>query len=337
MLFALPQRVVAAAARRPDRRLVARSAQHPDSPFDGAFDDIAPGQVTGWAAYVAGVAWALRDAGHDLGGVDLLVDGTVPVGAGLSSSAALACATATALDGLFSLGLTRTVLAAVARRAENVFVGVPCGILDQSASLLCTEGHALLLDTRTQATEQIPLDLAAAGLTLLVVDTRAPHALADGEYAARHRDCERAARLLGVPALRDATLDDLVALGEPTLRRRARHVVTENCRVRATADLLRAGDLRGIGPLLTASHRSLRDDFEVTVARLDVAVEAALGAGAHGARMTGGGFGGCVIALVEVDAAERTAAAVASAFAGRGFGAPTHFTAAPSAGAHRVG
>lgn len=335
--IALEQRVVAAVGRRDDGQLVARSAQRPHEPFAQALDQLTPGTAAGWGGYVAGVAWALREARHDIGGVDIVVDGDVPGGAGLSSSAALECATALGLNDLFDLGLGRVDLAHLTRRAENEFVGVPCGILDQSASLLATERHALLLDTRSLAYEQIPFDLSAAGLALLLIDTRSRHALVDGRYAVRQDACRRAAQVLGVPALRDATLDGVLRLSDPLLRRRARHVVTENARVTEAAGLLRGGAIHRIGPLLTASHASLRDDFEVTVPELDVAVEVALAAGAHGARMVGGGFGGCVLVLVDAQAAPSVAAAVAAAFAQHGFGRPLHFLAVPSEGAGRIG
>ncbi|QFZ18164.1 galactokinase [Saccharothrix syringae] len=330
---ALPHSVRVTASRRDDGVLRVASKQAAGV-TEVRVTDLAPGAVTGWAAYAAGVVWALRAAGHPVGGFDLLVDGNVPRGAGLSSSAALESAVALAVTELSGVALDRRELARVARRAENDFVGVPCGVMDQSASLLAWERHALLLDTRTLAVEHIPFDPAAAGLALLVVDTRAPHRLVDGEYAARRRDCHRAAELLGVAALRDLVGEhwDL----PEKLERRVRHVVGENARVLAVADLLRAGRLREVGPLLTASHESLRDDYEVTVPELDVAVDALLHEGALGARMTGGGFGGCVIALVEQDAVDAAAAAVRSAFAGNGFTAPECWTATAAGGAHRV-
>lgn len=337
--IALPQRVVATAARRDDGllRMVSRQA---DGRVEVAVDDLAPGAVDGWAAYVAGVVWSLREAGHDVGGLDILVDGDVPLGAGLSSSAALECATALAATELYGIEVDRPTLARVAQKAENDFVGVPCGIMDQSAALLCERDHALFIDTRSLACEQVPLDLAASGLTLLVIDTRAPHRLVDGEYAARRRVCEKTAGDLGVPALRD--LEDtpleatLARIPDDTARRRVRHVLTENDRVRQTVALLRAGSPRDIGPLLTASHESLRYDYEVTVPELDTAVESALDAGALGARMTGGGFGGCVIALVEADATEAVARRVTEAFATAGFRPLRWFVASPSAGARRL-
>ncbi len=292
-------------------------------------------RVNGWAAYPAGVVWVLREAGHDVPGAELVIESDVPVGAGLSSSAALECAVLRALHDLGGLDITPAGQARLAQRAENDYVGMPCGIMDQSASMLCEDGHALFFDTRSGEVEQVPFDVAAHGLAMLVVDTRAPHALVDGEYAARRASCERAAKLLGVPALRDASLDDVSRL-DGEVARRARHIITENARVLDTVALLKAGDLRAIGPLLTASHASLRDDFEVTVPELDVAVDAALAGGAYGARMTGGGFGGCVIALVDASAADKVGRTVAGAFAAAGFGAPVHFTAAPSPGARRL-
>jgi galactokinase len=285
---------------------------------------------------VAGVVWAL---GPDAPGADLYLDSDLPTGAGLSSSAALECAVLSALHDLGGLHIPPAELARLAQRAENDYVGMPCGIMDQTASLRCEEGHALFLDTRSGDVEQVPFDVVSEGLSLLVIDSRAPHELVDGEYAARRESCERAATELGVRALRDITVAELPAalarLDDMTARR-ARHVVTENARVLDTVALLRAGDLRGIGPLMTASHASLRDDFEVTVAQLDTAVDAALSAGAYGARMTGGGFGGCVIALVDEAAADNVAGAVAKAYAAAGFDPPVAFTAAPSAGAHRL-
>jgi galactokinase len=217
-------------------------------------------------------------------------------------------------------------------------VGVPCGIMDQSASMLCERSHVLLLDCRSLATEQVPLRLASAGLELLVIDTRAEHELADGGYADRRRACEQAAKLLGVPALRDvASVAELDRLEDPVLRRRARHVVSEDARVRLVVELLRSGEVAGTGPLLTASHVSLRDEFEVSWAEADVTVDAALAAGAVGARMTGGGFGGSVIALVPAERVDGVVAAVRAAFAGRGWSEPGVVPASPQVGARRLG
>nr|MDT0658106.1 galactokinase [Micromonospora sp. DSM 115978] len=299
-----------------------------------------PGRVTGWGAYVAGVVWVLRAAGFEVPPARLAIASDVPLGAGLSSSAALESAVLTALVDLGGLDLPIDDRPALAQRAENGYAGMPCGIMDQSASIRCRDRHALFLDCRSLAVEHIPFDLTDAGLAVLVIDTRAPHRHVTGEYAARRAACESAARHLGVPALRDVGIEVLDAalgrLDDPVHRRRVRHVVTENQRVLDTVALLRAGRVAEIGPLLTASHASMRDDFEITVPEVDTAVEAALAAGAYGARMTGGGFGGCVLALVDAADADRVARAVADAYAARGFTAPTAFTAAPGPGARRL-
>jgi galactokinase len=335
--FCLPLAVgrhIRVAADRIEAGLTARSAQV-DEPV--SVRELVPGAVTGWAAYPAGVLWALREAGHQVGGLDIDVDGDLPLGAGLSSSAALACATALAASDLYGLGLDRRELARLARRAENDFVGVPTGAMDQLAVLFGERGHALLLDTRALSVEPVPLDLDAVGLALLVIDTGAPHTLVTSGYADRQRDCAEATELLGVPALRDVI--DVAALGSlpPRLRKRAHHVVTENRRVLDVAGALRDGtDPRQIGAALTASHESLRDDYEVSAPQLDTAVEAALRAGAYGARMTGGGFGGSAIALVEADRTDRIAYAVTSAFDHLEFNRPSIFAVTPAAGAHRA-
>ena len=303
--LALPQRTRVAAAPVPVPEWTVWSAQAGESVRFGPAE-LVPGRVTGWAGYVAGVVWALRDAGFPVPGAELAVVSEVPVGAGLSSSAALECAVLTALAGLAGLTERELPLAdrpALAQRAERDYVGVPCGIMDQTAALLGRPGHALFLDCRTGAVEHVRFDPPAAGLALQVIDTGAPHLLVTGEYAERRAACARAAASLGVPALRDATLADLDRLPDPVLRRRARHVVTENRRVLDTVALLRAGRIRQIGPLLSASHASLRDDFEVSTPELDRAAAAAEAAGALGARMTGAGFGGSVIALAETGVA----------------------------------
>jgi galactokinase len=335
--FALPHRTVVAAAPLEGAVWEIWSAEAGGPVRFGAAEVAEPGGIDGWAAYVAGVVWALRAAGLEPPGARLAVASDVPLGAGLSSSAALESAALTALADLGRLDLPVDDRPALAQRAENVYAGVPTGIMDQSASIRARAGHALFLDCRTLAVEHIPFDVAAAGLAVLVVDTRAPHRHAGGEYASRRRSCEAAAKTLGVRALRDVPIGDLDAalsrLPDEQTRRRARHVVTENQRVLDTVSLLRAGRIRDIGPLLTASHRSMRDDFEITVPEVDVAVAAALEAGAYGARMTGGGFGGCVLALVDEPAAAGVAEAVASAYAERGFQAPRWFPAVPSAGA----
>jgi galactokinase len=338
--FALRQGVTAAAARRAERLLTVCSRQHPEAAAEIALDGLAPGQVSGWAAYPAGVAWALEAAGRRLPGAWVAIDSDLPTGAGLSSSAALECAIALALTSLGDLDIPRGDLVALARRAENEFVGVPTGIMDQSASLLCQAGHALLLDCRSLEASQVPFDPAAAGAGLLLVNTRARHELTDGEYGRRRAECEEAARRLGVPSLRSLTdVGDTDSLTDPVLRRRARHVVTDNRRVLEVVALLTgspASPYRDIGRLLTQAHASLRDDFEVSWPEADAAVEAALAAGAFGARMIGGGFGGSVLALVPAAAGRAVREAVAGAFAGRGWTAPQFLEAVPAASARRL-
>ncbi|MCL7459749.1 galactokinase [Micromonospora echinofusca] len=338
--FALPLRTVVAAAPQPGGTWTVRSELTGETITFGAEEVAGPGRVTGWGAYVAGVVWALREAGHAVPGARLAIASDVPLGAGLSSSAALEAAVLAALVDLGGLDLPAERRPRLAQRAENDYVGAPTGIMDQSAVIRCRAGHALFLDCRDESVEQVPFDLDAAGLAVLVVDSRAPHRHADGEYAARRGSCERAAGLLGVAALRDvpadALADALARLDEDETRRRVRHVVTENQRVLDTVALLRAGRVREIGPLLTASHASMRDDFEITVPEIDTAVEAALAAGALGARMTGGGFGGCVLALVGAERADAVAAAVTAAYAERGFAAPGHVTVLPGPGATRL-
>ncbi len=338
--LALRQGVAAAARVRGDEVLRVRSTQQPDI-VDVPIPELAPGSVHGWAAYVAGVAWALRERGFDVPGLDVLVDGDVPAGSGLSSSAALACAVAVAWNDLAGLQLSRDDLAAVARSAENDMVGAPTGLMDQMASLHGRAGHLVFLDTRSLVVEHVPFDLSVAGLALLIIDSRAPHALVDSDYAERHRSCAKAAELLGVRALRDVTSDDLdvalASLDDDLLRRRVRHVVTENARVLEVVATLRSpADPRRVGPVLTASHASMRDDFEITVPQVDIAVEAALAAGAHGARMTGGGFGGCVLALVENDQVDAVVGAVQTAYADAGFDPPSAFVAEACSGARRL-
>ncbi|GIF08756.1 galactokinase [Actinoplanes siamensis] len=335
--FALPQRTVAAAAPSADGAWSVCSTLAPEPVTFGVTE---PGEVTGWGAYVAGVVWALRDAGFEPPAARVAIASDVPLGAGVSSSAALESVVLTALIDLGGLDVPLERRPAIAQRAENLYVGAPTGILDQSASIRCEAGRALFLDCRSYEIEQIPFDLAGQGLAILVINSNAPHQHVDGEYGARRKSCEESAAILGVPALRDIGVDGLAQaldrLGDEVLRKRTRHIVTENQRVLDTVALLRAGDVREIGPLLTASHESMRDDFEITVAQVDVAVSAALAAGAHGARMTGGGFGGCVLALVDADRAEATAEAVASAYAEHRFDPPTSWVAVAGPGATKL-
>ncbi|WP_346777371.1 galactokinase [Streptomyces sp. HNM0575] len=346
MPLALPQTCRVEAARRDDGVLRLHSSDAHGGVIELHVDVLSPatpgtgGDRGGWAAYPAGVVWALRAAGLQVGGADLHFESSVPTGAGLSSSAALEVATAVALNGLYGLGLERHRIAGLCTRAENDFAGVPCGVMDQMASACCTAGHALYLDTRDLARRQVPLDLAAQGLRLLVVDTRVKHALGDGAYAERRSGCERAAARLGVPSLREVPYGELPSalrrLEDEALRPLVRHVVTENERVERTIRLLDAGETHSVGPVLTEGHASLRDDFRVSCSELDLVVEASNASGALGARMTGGGFGGSAIVLVRAETAESVAKAVTEAFASAGHREPRVFETVPGPGARRV-
>ncbi|HSZ41748.1 MAG TPA: galactokinase [Trebonia sp.] len=340
--FAIGARTTAAAALTDEPVLTVTSAQYPGQ-VAVPLAEASPGAVTGWAAYPVGVAWALiQAAGRPAGGVRLYIDSEVPSGSGLSSSAALECAVGGALNDLWRLSADKAELARACRRAENEVVGAPTGIMDEFASLFGERGGAVFLDCRSEHAEIVPLDLDGAGLEIVLADTRERHSHAVGGYASRRASCERAAKILGVRALRDVGTGDLAKaaglLDDETFRR-VRHVVTEDARVLETVRLLRSGTLASspetIGALLTASHESMRDDFEITTPALDLAVATALEAGAVGARMTGGGFGGAIIALAARDRAARVAGAITDAFDRAGFTAPALSTVVPSAGAHR--
>jgi galactokinase len=334
---ALAHATYAAASPRSDNLVRVRSAQTDDE-WQG--EGIGPGEVTGWATYVAGVAWALREAGVDVPGIDLCVDSTVPLGAGLSSSAALECSVAVAIAQVVGLDIDgadgaaeRRALVEACMRAETEVAGAPTGGMDQTVAMFARPGAALLIDFLDDTTRAVPLALADAGLAVLVVDTRVSHALVDGGYASRRTDCEAACRELGVPSLREATLDPVEALADSRIRRRARHVVTEIGRVADAVAAVERADWPAVGGLFVASHASMRDDFEISCPELDAAVEAALGAGALGARMTGGGFGGSAVALVPEDALDTVMSTIDTAFDTRGFRRPTFLRAQPSAAA----
>jgi len=299
--------------------------------------------VPEWAAYPLGVAWALRQAAAEVGpfaGLDIAIASDVPVGAGLSSSAAIEGATASALNELWGTKLDGTSLARIGRRAENEAVGAPTGIMDQMASMLGRADSAIFLDCRTLDAAVGELGFTDAGLELVVIDTQVKHAHATGGYGERRASCERGAAALGVSSLRDVGIGDLpraaAVLDDETFRR-VRHIVTENQRVLDTVRTLRTEGPGAIGELLLASHASMRDDFEISVPELDLAVDTARAAGAVGARMTGGGFGGAAIALVDHALVDEVTAAVEAAFAAAGFTAPHIFTVHPSEGARRDG
>ena len=325
--FAIDRSTVAALRVRSDRR-IRLATDFSAGIVETDLDSLAVASGLGWAAYPAGVAWALGEFGADLTalpGFDVSIISDVPVGAGLSSSAALESAIAVALNQSWALGLDRRTLARAGQKAENEVVGAPTGILDQSASMLGRADSAVLLDCRSLDTEVVPLGLDEAGLCILVIDTRVAHAHVDGGYASRRAACERGAALLGVRALRDvnaADLDRAESLLDRETFRRVRHVVTENQRVLDTVAALTSHGPRSIGDLLVASHVSMRDDFEISTPELDTAVDSALVAGALGARMTGGGFGGSAIALVNVADAVTVGESVARAFTDAGFGPP---------------
>jgi len=334
MPFAISDRTYAAIAKRSDRKIRISSKQRQGEIFETSLDQLSPTGEGDWERYILGVIWAFDK--NISTGLDILVDGGVALGAGLSSSAALECSIATALNHLFAAGLSLSELARLAQRAENEYVGVPCGIMDQSVSLMAQAGNALLLDCRDLSTEQIPLDLASAGLELLIIDTRAHHALVDGGYADRRASCESAAAKLGVKALRDCS----IALLESSRAKlteleymRAEHVVNDIERVYETVDFLKRNDFESVGKILTKSHASLRDLFEISCVELDLAVDTALANKSLGGRMIGGGFGGSAIALFKVADIEPAKLAIAAAFKAAGFVEPRFFTSLPSSGA----
>ena len=332
--IAIDKRTTVAARARADRLLRVASSAFPGV-VEVSLDDLDPDSLTGWAAYPLGVAWAMPQAPA---GMDLALTSDVPAGAGLSSSAAVECAVAVALNDLWELGLDRQELARIGQLAENRVVGAPTGIMDQSASLLGEPDHGILLDCENLSTESVALGFAGAGVGLLVIDTRTSHSHADGGYASRRRSCEDGARSLGVGSLRALGPDDLpraAALLDGQTYRRVRHIITENQRVLDTVAALRTSGAAAIGPFLDESHLSMRDDFEISTPELDLAVSSAQDLGAIGARMTGGGFGGAALALVRNDDAGRVAEGIARSFARAGYTAPHIFPVTASGGARR--
>ncbi len=342
--IALPQRTYAVARRRDDATVVCVSDGMPAA-APVAIDQIAPGRPSGWERYPAGVVWALRQAGHEVGGLDVAFASDVPVGSGLSSSAAIEGAIGAAAADLFGLPLLsdavgRADLAALCQRAENVIAQAPTGGMDQAASIRAEQGHALYLDCADGSVDHVPFSLEDHGLALLVVDTRVSHSHTTGGYGARRADCERACQLLGLDNLRQIAPVDLsqalARLTEDRLRRRVRHVVTEIERVRLAVQAMRADDFTELGRLFVDSHASLRDDYEVSCPELDATVVAALEAGALGARMTGGGFGGSAVALVYAANVAATQAAIGAAFAANGYAAPSFIVAQAGPPARRT-
>lgn len=334
--FAIAERTEAAIARRSDGHIRVCSAQNPGEVVEFKVSNLSPGLPSGWAAYVAGVPWAL-DCGE---GFDVAVDSSVPVGSGLSSSAALMCAVGLGINELFDLGFSRRDLARRTQSTENDYVGAPTGGMDQIASLLGTEGHAILFDVRADTTEQVSFDPVSAGYEVLVVDSMVRHGHAEGEYRARREDCEESARRLDVPSLRGVTIGDLPValeqLGHERLAKRTKHIVTENQRVVDVAAALDSGRWARVGELITEAHISYRDDFEASCPEVDIAVDTLLEAGALGARLTGGGFGGAAIALVRSDDVGPAQEAIEAAYTERQYEPADMFTVVPSAGAQRI-
>jgi galactokinase len=332
--FAISSRTTVAIKKRSDQKIRLASAQRHSSIFETTVSDLKPKSEGKWERYPLGVIWVLGIKE----GLDIYVDGKVPLGAGLSSSAALECSVATALNELFKLNLDVRDLARATQKAENDFVGMPCGIMDQSISLMGKSGHALLLDCRDLSTKLVPMDLAASDLELLIIDTQAHHSLVDGGYAERRAACESAAAKLS-KTMRELTFTELLANKDKLTEiefKRAHHAVTEIARVLETVKALEAKDFKTVGKLINQSHVSLRDYYNVSCPELDVAVEAALSAGALGSRMVGGGFGGSAIALVTRANIEQTKSAVTNAFAEKGFKAPRFFESLPSEGAEII-
>ena len=333
--FAISDRTYAAVRVRDDRKVRIASVQRRNKIVEHNLDAIKPGLKGEWERYPLGVIWAMGPTS----GIDIMIDGHVPLGAGLSSSAALECSVATALNHLFSLGYSLEELARLTQKAENEYVGVPCGIMDQSVSLMAHAGSALLLDCRDLSTKNIAFDVASSGLELLIIDTQAHHSLTDGGYAERRASCESAVAKLAVKSLREldlAQLEQSQNLLTDTEFIRARHAVTEMARVMDAVQVLEAKNFVALGQLLNQSHASLRDDYTVSCPELNVAVEASLTAGALGARMVGGGFGGSAIALIHAAHTQATIAVIEKAFAENKFKAPRFFTSLPSQGAQVI-
>jgi galactokinase len=330
--FAIKDRTLVAARKRNDSTVRIASAQRRNKIVTVDISQMKPGFKGEWERYALGVLWAMGIKE----GVDLLIDGNVPLGAGLSSSAALECSVATAINHLFDLGFNLEELARLTQKAENQYVGVPCGIMDQSVSLMATQGSALLLDCRDLSTRNIPFDVASNGLELLIIDTQAHHALTDGGYAERRASCESVVVKLGIKSLRELSMEQLEnsrGLLTETEFVRARHAITEMKRVLECVEALSNSDFEKVGQLINQSHASLRDDYTVSCPELDMAVEASLSAGALGSRMVGGGFGGSAIALIQASKTTETIKVIEKAFSSKGFKAPRFFTSLPSQGA----
>jgi galactokinase len=332
--IALPQRTVATFTTTDDDAITVVS-DRADAPVRVRIGTV-PGEVAGWAAYVAGVIWALRQGGHPVSGGAMSITSDVHMGSGLSSSAALECAALGAITTAAGVRIDAKEQARLAQRAENEYVGAPTGLLDQLAALFGREATAVLIDFAGLTVTPVVFDPAAAGVTLLLIDSRQRHSHAGGDYAARRASCERAAADLSASSLREAADRgpvDLSAVRDPVDARRARHVLTENQRVIDCVAALSSSDYSEAGRIFTASHASMRDDFGITTERIDLIADTAVRAGALGARMTGGGFGGCVIALVPHERADAVGEAVQRAVVDAGFEQPVVTRTRAAAGA----
>lgn len=330
--FAIKDRTFVAVRKRDDSTIQIASAQRENKIIAVDVNEVKPERKGDWERYAFGVLWSMGVKN----GVDILIDGQVPLGAGLSSSAALECSLATAINDLFQMGYSLEQIARLTQRAENQYVGVPCGIMDQSVSLMATQGSALLLDCRDLSTRNIPFEIATHGLELLIIDTQAHHQLTDGGYAERRASCESVVAKLKLTSMRELTMDQLISSRHELTEVefiRARHAVSEMKRVLDCVTALEAGDFGQVGQLINASHISLRDDYAVSCPELDVAVATALEAGALGSRMVGGGFGGSAIALIHASRTAQTIHAIEKAFLDKNFKAPRFFTSLPSQGA----
>ena len=332
--FGINYRTYAAVSLRTDR--ICKVVSEIDSKvYEISLDDVKPTDLD-WALYPLGVAWVMRE--YATWGFDCYITSDVPIGAGLSSSAAIESAMASALNELWGANLERKQLALIGQKTENQVVGAPTGIMDQTASMMAQDDAAVLIDCQDLDITVVDLGLSKHDLVVAVIDTQVSHSHAHGGYGSRRTSCEVGAKQLGVASLRELSLSDLPRaqsqLDDETYRR-VRHVVTENQRVLDTLFALREGNLASLGRLLLESHASMRDDFEISVAELDLAVETAMATGAIGARMTGGGFGGAAIAIIHKDKLPQLEANCLAAFAKAGFKEPRVFSVTPSEGAKR--
>ena len=335
--MAIDRHTVVAAAPN-GRNIIRLQSSFADQPVEIDPDTLAPGAHTGWADYARGVVAGFRERGAPIPGFDAFIDSSVPVGGGLSSSAALEVALATVLEAATGHALSPVEKALLCQKAEHAYVGMPCGIMDQMASVCGQEDHLLLLDCRSLEARLVPF--ADPDVAVLIVDSRVRHALAGSEYPVRRAQSEAAARALNVPSLREASLD-LLRTNEARMDavhfRRARHVVTEIDRTLRAASAVAACRWDEVGRLMHESHASLRDDYEVSCAELDLLVELAaslgINSGLYGCRMTGGGFGGCAVALVRRDAADALSASLAADYEKHTGLQPSLFLTRPGAGA----